>query len=137
MSTAQLEIHLALKLAPKYVGYHANHKHPFKRTQRVRIPKGTFVKTTNPKHCNPDTGHFGGFILKKDVTVIVRSTGCGQNIPENTYQEDYKHSFPNAPIIDSEYGPVRATHNPTVLWAGSGGYWHEVDVNLVQLVKEK
>jgi len=85
---------------PKLIGYQP--VLPIKRGDRVRIPKGTLVKTV----------YHGVRLAGKTYTVKVDHTLNG--------------------MTDERYG----THNPTVRWAGPGGYWSEADFNDVEKIDE-
>jgi hypothetical protein len=115
----------------KFIGYHENEQLPFKQKQRVKIPKGTYVKSTNPKYKTEGKRGYGGFHLKRDLWVTIHHFGCGQCVEEHDYLKDYKHYYPNAPIVETKYGLKYATQNPSIIWVGAGGYWHEVDINAV------
>ncbi len=87
----------------KYMGYHGDAQLPIKQGQVVTIRKGTLVR------CNGVTKPAG-----RTYKVIVRSLGCGCNIfvEGNAFREQ-----------------VRPMTSPTVIWAGTGGYWAEADIN--------
>lgn len=116
---------------PKLLGFHYHEQLPFKKGEKVKISKGTFVHSTNPKHKSNLGRHYGSFYLKRDLWVTIHHFGCGQSVEEHDYLKDYKDIYPDAPIIETQYGLRYATQNPSVIWAGSGGYWHEVDINEV------
>lgn len=131
-------------------GYHDPKTLPIKVGQRVRVPKGASVRSTNPSKRT--------YTTSRAQVVLVRSLGCGQSYtvghayPDgtrrgslfhredaNTLREIYGTGDPNelvnhpdATIQDhTVFLPVQ---NPAVVWAGSGGYWCEVDIDLVEVV---
>lgn len=87
----------------KFMGYHLDSELPIKRGDTVTIPKGTLVR------CNGETKPAG-----RTYKIQVRSLGCGQNFYQdgNAFRED------DVPMV-----------SPTVVWAGTGGYWAEADIN--------
>jgi len=78
---------------------------PIKAGMTVTIKKGTIVKTIgrDPKPAG------------KTYKVKVHHTLCGQN----QYRDS--RGFMQTGIVPSK--------NPTVCWAGPGGYWSEADIN--------
>jgi hypothetical protein len=89
----------------RYEGYHDIGELPIKAGDRVTLPKGTLVMTTNPKHD-------GIRVLKRKCTVTVHHVGHGSN----------------AYVNRGEKIPVS---NPEVFWADTSGYWCRVDINTV------
>jgi len=87
----------------RFMGYHRDSELPIKPGDVVTIKKGTLVR------CNGETKPAG-----RTYKVIVRSLGCGSNlcVEGNAFRE-------------TTY-PITC---PTVIWAGTGGYWAEADIN--------
>ena len=110
-----------------FLGYNDISTLPVKKGNQVYIPKGTLVKSMHPQK--------GNFISKRGQWVSVHHMGCGQTVPEDDYDRHYKHNFPDAPKdlkYEERFNQVGyATMNPTVVWPGAGGYWCEVDINIV------
>lgn len=94
-----------------YVGHQKKEELPFKRGETVLIPKGAPYKTTYP-------GKDGIQYTKKAYKVKVH--------------------FANNGCEYTNYGE-KVVHNPSVTWAGSGGYWCEMDINYIitpELIKK-
>jgi hypothetical protein len=92
----------------KFEGYHPVESLPIKRGDRVTIPKGTKIHTTRPK-------------LKEREKVA----GC-------TYHVTVDHVMPGSAPYTPYHGRPEDTlpaKNPSIRWAGKGGYWEEVDLN--------
>jgi len=92
----------------KYIGYHESHLLPLKGGETVTILKGTPIKTTHPtkKH------RVAGRTYKVKVNHVLNGTTV-------TVLNRYR---------DEELGPKQ---NPSIRWPGEGGYWFEVDINLI------
>ena len=89
----------------KYIGYVPKHLLPLRRGDIVKIPKGTMVE-------NHRTG------VKpagRTYTVTVSHILSGA---------EYNDRAMEGPYYD---GPQIV--NPKIVWAGSGGYWSECDIN--------
>jgi hypothetical protein len=93
------------------VGYHEDHLLPKKGVQ-VRIPAGVTVRTTHPRKD-------GSYILSRAQVVTVHHSLPGQNLP----------------VEDPRHDPSYPLRNPAVVWPGTGGYWCEVDINEVEILK--
>ena len=78
------------------------------RGDQVRIKKGARRRSTNPKLRGV------GDIVPRDFTVTVHDAYAGFACPHG-----------NEPLT-----------NPTIHWAGAGGYWYWVDANDVELVTQ-
>lgn len=76
--------------------------------QHVRIPKDVYVTSTRPK---------GDFITVRAQVVKINHILPG--IARNVFARDPKGIDLGVP--------------PKVVWAGSGGYWCEVDVNDIEV----
>ncbi len=112
----------------KYLGYHSESSLPIRKGDRIIIPAGTRVKTMHPSR--------NEFTVKRKMTVTVHHTMSGMNISEPEWEKDFRYKFPNAPLIEQKpyanidyVERIRAVKNPSICWAGSGGYWNEVDIN--------
>jgi mannose-6-phosphate isomerase-like protein (cupin superfamily) len=97
----------------KYVGYHPIETLPIKRGDVVTVPKGAPVRTTDP--------HGKSRVVRRTHKVKVVTVSPGA---------DYVQLRPGHPDAN-ERDEVHVVVNPSVTWAGSGGYWHEVDINLI------
>jgi hypothetical protein len=132
----------------KYRGFHPdNTAFPFKIDQKIVIPAGLTVKSMHPTR--------GSFVTKRKQWVTLRSFGCGRSFcVGHVYSNGERHGFTShredLTTLGKIYGTqdihelvnhpdtvVRdgnvflAVENPTVMWAGAGSYWCEVDINLV------
>lgn len=87
----------------KIEGYQENL--PFKAGDTVTIKKGTPIFTITK----------GSHIAGKNYKVVIHHVLPGQNVPIGTKGHD----------------PSFSVHNPSVVWAGPGGYWSSVDINEV------
>jgi hypothetical protein len=101
-----LSIALGFGLIPKesikpYMGHCRVQELPIKKGMTVTIKKGTIVKTIgrDPKPAG------------KTYKITVHHLGGGSN--------QYR----------GYHGEIVAAQNPTVVWAGPGGYWSECDLN--------
>ena len=85
----------------KYPGYvdKKENPYPFKKGDIVTIPKGTYIRTTGGRPNGP----------------------AGK-----TYKVKVDHFISGTQFEDS-YG--YCIENPEMRWAGTGGYWHGVDIN--------
>lgn len=137
----------------RFKGYHDDASLPFARGARVVVPAGTPVVSTHPQRKQ--------FVTKRRQTVKINHFGCGmsfcvgEELSNGTRRgtlmrrEDGPHlasiygtSDPNELVQHPEaitqsngdghcksvFLPV---HNPSVVWVGTGGYWCEVDINLL------
>jgi hypothetical protein len=90
----------------KFIGYHADESLPIKRGDVVTILKGTVIRTPH---------------------LAVKERVAGR-----TYKVRVHHVLNGVTISQHACsrgetpGPKR---NPSVVWAGTGGYWCEVDIN--------
>lgn len=90
-----------------YEGYHKLEDLPIKRGDKVRIPKGTEIRSMGRK---------GTHKAGRAQTIIVNHMCTGST------------SLPFQ-------GPPEHFSNPKVIWPGSGGYWSEADINDVELIE--
>jgi hypothetical protein len=100
----------------RFVGYHDVRTLPIKKGDKVRIRKGTITKRIlrDPKPAG------------RTFTITVDHILCGSTRTE--YVQSSSLSGVQQVQIPEE--------NPKVRWAGSGGYWVEVDINDVEKVAE-
>lgn len=91
----------------QYLGYHDLHDLPVRQGQRVRIRKGTVIRSTK-------IGSLP-FVAARTYVVVVRSLDTGM--------AEFVHA-----------GHVHPATNPRVVWVGSGGYWVSADINDVEVV---
>lgn len=119
----------------RYEGYHDTATLPVRKGQTIVIPAGVRVKSMNPR--KPE------YVTKRRQTVTVRMVMCGQSVNYHTALNDRyyrdpleKRGFDFTPLQaayennTAEYyrGRVAIT-NPSIAWAGEGGYWCDVDIN--------
>ena len=92
---------IAKESVKPYMGACRDQELPIKRGMMVTIKKGTIVKTVGraPKPAG------------KTYKIKVHSLGGGSN--------QYR----------GYHGDIMPAQNPTVVWAGPGGYWSEADIN--------
>ncbi len=128
----------------RFEGYHDTSKLPIKRGDMIVIPAGVSVKTMHPSR---DT-----YVTKRAQTVKVHSVGCGQSIPnraallDRDYYEPLKARGFDFTELEAAreansaefYNGFVAFKNPTVTWAGAGGYWCDADLNdLLSAIEQK
>lgn len=81
---------------------------------KVRVRKGAPIRTLRSNNVVYSGGERPGQRARKSYTITVHRVGNGWvERPTN-----------RAPIV----------RNPTIIWAGAGGYWCEVDINDVEKV---
>lgn len=129
----------------KFRGYHEVNGLPFRRGQSVVVPVSTQVDSTNPKRRK--------FKIRRRQTVRVDHVGCGRSFCIGHVYGDSQRvgsliDRGDIEILQDRYGTsdldtlvhhrdvvVKGRDifipidNPTIVWAGSGGYWCEVDLN--------
>jgi hypothetical protein len=119
----------------RFEGYHSDSALPIKRGQKVMIPAGVAVRSTNPSRPS--------YVTKRAQMVTVRIILPGQSVPNHWAlgDKDYRRpleakGFDFAPLealrasnSPEYYNGHVAVSNPMVTWAGAGGYWCEVDIN--------
>lgn len=93
---------------PLYLGYHEEHQLDLNQGERVRIKKGTQLRSMDPQK-------EGFYEAGKTYTIEIDHFLCGQTIWS---------------------GDERETINPKVCWAGSGNYWVEADINDVERITD-
>jgi uncharacterized protein YcnI len=114
----------------KYLGYHHDLKTlPIQPGDTVEVPKGTPFLSTHPKRHKGITG--------RTQKVKVRWLNCGNDISEGDKEYERRHgrSVDHLQCIERKGEKRYVLFNPVVVWAGSGGYWVEVDINLVKKVE--
>lgn len=111
----------------KYYGYHDVNTLPIKSGMTVKVPKGTKVQSCHPKKRE--------FVTKREMTIRVNWINCGSDMSLSDYEHAVSRGSekPGAIMFNSNRfhrDEIRmATSNPTIHWAGSGGYWNSVDIN--------
>lgn len=129
----------------KYKGFHQDEQLPFKKGQEIVIPKGTPVHSMKRGH----------FITTRKQTVTINHFGCGQSFHIGHFRDGERHAGSHynrndIPKLEGLYGTADLellvhhpdavvkgrdifipTQNPSVIWPGTGGYWCEVDINLL------
>lgn len=132
----------------RFKGYHESVDLPFKRGQDIVIPPGVEVVSTNPKRRRYKTNR--RTVVRIDHLGCGRSFCVGHAFEETGERVGSLTDRRDKPILEDLYGtsdPEMLVHhsdavvrgrsvfvpidNPTVVWAGTGGYWCEVDVNLL------
>lgn len=118
-----------------------NVKAEFPKGSKVLIKKGTPIRTT---------GTHRHKIAGKDYVVTLHHTLTGVRITASTALHDraYKYRLAEMGINQADLEKLRVTNpeayfrdcniqitKPSVVWAGTGGYWHECDADLVELVE--
>lgn len=98
----------------RFEGFHEHHTLPIEKGDLVTIPKGTMVCSTKPGANKPASRTY-------TVKVFRMSTGASDTKHEVIYPEDGSKPFTKTVTVPFE--------NPKVVWVGSGGYWHEADIN--------
>lgn len=114
----------------KYVGYQKNL--PLGPGDVVVVPKGTLVKTFHPKRRE--------YVTVRAQKVLVNHTlpGCSWNYGMIGEREARDFGLNFEALMELRRTDSHKYHdsyhhvsNPTVVWAGTGGYWCEVDINVV------
>lgn len=127
----------------KYEGFYTDAALPVKPGTKVRVKKGTMLKSMHPSKD-------GRYPLGKTMTVKVHHVLNGISMPAIDLIRDrgrYGANDPmfahvdwdeidrlrgeNAPEYYEQMFPMK---NPTVVWAGAGGYWVEADINEVEIL---
>jgi hypothetical protein len=89
----------------RYEGYYDNHDLPIRRGQFVTIRKGVTVKVLR--------------LVDGAYRLVPKTAG-------RTYKVKVHHVINGGRTY---YSGEPVLVNPSVCWAGSGGLWHEVDIN--------
>lgn len=132
----------------RYVGFHNENTLPVKSGMKVVIPAGVKIRSTHPSKRE--------YVSKRPITPIIHHVMPGQstNISMFIGNDYYKRQqYPDAVEYFAAYDKLRAdldretdhdkrramheeyfkmsipTANPSVCWAGTGGYWCEADIN--------
>jgi hypothetical protein len=92
----------------KLIGYHDDKDLPVKCGDRVRIRKGTLIKTIYH----------------------------GERLAGRTYTVRVDHLLNGMKAHKDYHGQELPAEPPKVRWPGPGGYWSEADINDVELVSE-
>lgn len=118
----------------RYEGFHADAVLPIKRGQKVVIPAGTTVRSMGSK---------GVYVTKRAQTVFVRGVMNGQSVSNYYALNDRQHHGP-LKAAGFDFSVIRAMRdagdpeyyrgfvpisNPSITWAGTGGYWCDADIN--------
>jgi len=113
-----------------YVGYQKDL--PIKPGDQVVIPKGTLVKTMHPGRASYVTAR------AQRVKVNHMMPGCSWHYSMIGEREarDFGLNLDTLQELRRTDGvkymdSYHHVSNPAVVWAGTGGYWCEVDINLV------
>ena len=107
-------------MARRFEGYHEDHEIPIKKGDIVTIKKGTTIRTTMPT----------------TVTIAGQKQGAYKvKVAGRTYKVRVDHVLNGVTIRQSASQGGRILDSssferaPSVRWAGTGGYWFEVDLN--------
>jgi hypothetical protein len=124
----------------KYVGFYTDVALPVKPGTKIRIKKGTLIKSMHP---SKDDWYECG----KTMTVTAHHVLNGISTPayELLYQRRrYGDDQPMHRNVDWDEvenlmdsngsNKMYPVENPRVVWAGTGGYWIEVDINDVEIL---
>ncbi len=127
-----------------YEGYHADADLPFKKGDRVRVKKGARLFSTHPQK----GGYYESY---RSQVVTVKHMMRGQTYmpPHITEGERDRLELKGFGEQLAEMDRLRKTdmqawhnfrihtRNPRVVWAGTGGYWIEADVNDVEEIEDE
>lgn len=120
-----------------YVGHVAASSLPFRRGDQVVIPAGVTVTSTNPSRRSYKTTR------KQRVTAVMVMEGCSVHpsmtnfrfqpgTPEGDQFEAFRQlrETANTPEAYQQMRDFRIhMSNPSISWAGTGGYWCDVEIN--------
>jgi len=130
----------------KYKGFHTDSAPPIKPGTKVRVPKGTMLRTTHP---SKDGWYENG--KTRTVTAHHVINGISTPVRELLYQRDrYGDDDPTLrgvdwdevkrimedATMDTYQNKMYPTVNPHVVWPGTGGYWVEADINDVEIIDD-
>ena len=126
----------------KYLGFFTDAALPVKPGTKVRIKKGTMLKSMHP---NKD----GRYPLGRTMTVEVHHVLNGVSMTASALMYDRRRYGDDDPLfanvdwdevdrLNEENSPeyykqMIPMQNPTVVWAGAGGYWVSADINEVEI----
>lgn len=124
----------------KYEGFYTDGDLPVKPGDKVRIKKGTTLKSMHPSKDGP-------YESGKMMTITVDHVLNGVSMPaqELLYRRGrYGEDDPTLKGVDWEevnnvvqsdlYNVLIPVQNPRVVWAGAGKYWVEADINDVEII---
>ncbi len=137
---------------PRYAGYHDLSSLPVRAGDRIRLPKGTpYTHRGELRETGRATTVLVNHVLEGEDAIV------GVVYPDGRFElkfardaDQYAIRFlygtddltalrPRMKVGDRE-GNCAAIRlplsNPMVRWAGAGGYWSSVDINLVPLAGE-
>lgn len=121
----------------RFEGYHTESSLPIKQGQKVVVPAGTLVRSMKPG-VDP-------YLTKAQRTVTVRMLMPGQSVPARLALGDKDYYKPleaagydftaleklrdeNYAAFSELFVPIT---NPSITWAGAGGYWCDADINAI------
>ena len=126
----------------KYEGFYTDAALPVKPGTKVRVKKGTMLKSMHPSKD-------GRYPLGKTMTVTVHHVLNGVSMPSIDMIRDRRRYGDDDPMfahvdwneVDrlkeenslEYYEQMIPMQNPTVVWAGAGGYWVSADINDVEI----
>lgn len=124
----------------EYIGFHTHSTLPEMKGTKVRIPKGTMLRSMHP---SKDGWYENG----KTMTITAHHVLNGVSLPvyDLLYQRGkYGSEYPAHSNVDWDEveklmenngsNHLYPTENPRVVWAGTGGYWVEADINDVEII---
>ena len=109
---------------------------PIKNGDKVKIKKGVLLRSMHPSKN-------GWYENSRTRTVTVNHTNCGMEVVkcevEKYYMQEAERALGEDLLLEMletkgnhELIPV---YNPSVIWAGTGGYWVECDINDVEKIE--
>lgn len=128
----------------RYLGFHEERALPIKRGDEIIVPKGVSVRSM---------GSRGTYVTKRSQKVRIHHTLPGQSIPVVAVEKHKRILYPLGDTVFEHYDALivqyahasdpevrSALHtemrfldvpvsNPSIVWAGTGGYWCDVDIN--------
>lgn len=138
-----------LKAVPKFEGYFEEKDLPVRRGQEIVIPAGIMVRSTHPSretfvttrrqvirvhHILPGCSWGVGFESKDGERHGSLMAGRDARLLKERFGTDDPHVLVNLSEAKVRGGNVfLPMESPKVVWAGSGGYWCEVDLNRLLL----
>lgn len=124
----------------KYEGFCADKNFHIKKGDKVQIKKGTRIKSTHPdydekiasKNQIVTVNHLLNGVSLSPLTPDTKYYGITREQCEERMNEFRAAIQRGEKVTEMDF----AFHvkNPSVVWAGAGSYWHEVDINEVEKV---
>lgn len=105
-----------------FVGYHDDHKLPYRAGSTIQIPAGINIHTTRPA---PNRE----LVARRNRSIRIHHFRSGRSVTKSYL--DYYHGNHFGVSRNALGEPLYAVENPEICWVGTGGYWHWVDLNRV------